>query len=169
MNKLQELPTQEYLQECFDYNPKTGELIWKARPLSHFEDIRAWRIFNTRFSKKQAGNIGRGKKTVHISKKAFSLPRLVFKLMLNVDVGRNYRYINKNRLDTRLENLSPSKEVPKKEPIIHNSTGFKGVWILSNGKYAARACKNKKRIYLGVFNTVEEANKAYLNALEKMC
>ena len=33
--KDKELPV-EYLRECFHYDPETGELTWKERPLSHF-------------------------------------------------------------------------------------------------------------------------------------
>jgi hypothetical protein len=33
------LPTQKYLQECFDYNEEVGQLLWKHRPLHHFDSV----------------------------------------------------------------------------------------------------------------------------------
>lgn len=36
--KFRQLPSKEYLDECFDYSKETGTLIWKARPVSHFKN-----------------------------------------------------------------------------------------------------------------------------------
>lgn len=35
------LPDREYLVQCFDYDPISGVLTWKNRPLEHFYDMRA--------------------------------------------------------------------------------------------------------------------------------
>ncbi|MCI2919102.1 AP2 domain-containing protein [Staphylococcus hominis] len=49
----------------------------------------------------------------------------------------------------------------------HNKTGYTGVTYKPKlNKYQAQLYKNKKFIYLGVFETAEEAYKAYLKAKE---
>lgn len=42
--KTKQLPTKEYLQECFSYNDQTGILTRKERPLHHFESVKGWKI-----------------------------------------------------------------------------------------------------------------------------
>ena len=44
----------EYLREALDYNPETGVLTWKVRPLRHFKDKRATASINTRLAGKPA-------------------------------------------------------------------------------------------------------------------
>jgi hypothetical protein len=45
---------QQYLKECFDYNPETGKLYWKERPREHFDYATEWRKWNRRFLGKEA-------------------------------------------------------------------------------------------------------------------
>jgi len=60
MAKVKELPSQEYLKECFDYDVETGNLIWrKDRPISHFKDEHDKCIFNSKYASKFAGSIER--------------------------------------------------------------------------------------------------------------
>jgi hypothetical protein len=35
----QTLPDREYAREVLDYDPTTGELRWRARPLAHFRTL----------------------------------------------------------------------------------------------------------------------------------
>lgn len=44
------LPPREFLQECLDYDPETGVLKWKERPLEHFAKQRHQRIWNKRYA-----------------------------------------------------------------------------------------------------------------------
>jgi hypothetical protein len=44
-------------------------------------------------------------------------------------------------------------------------SGYKGVRPSGN-KYMARISRNKKSIYIGMYETAEEAHKAYLNAVD---
>lgn len=46
----------------------------------------------------------------------------------------------------------------------NNRTGIKGVSKMSNGKYRAYINLNRKQRYLGLFNTIEEAQEARLQA-----
>lgn len=43
----------------------------------------------------------------------------------------------------------------------NNTSGYKGVTTLKNGRYMARIVVNYKGVYLGCFETPQEAHKAY--------
>jgi hypothetical protein len=64
--KYNKLPSQEYLQECFEYNRETGELFWKTRPRHHFKNDGIWKMWNTSHAGKKISNINDGYLTVGI-------------------------------------------------------------------------------------------------------
>lgn len=45
----------KYLSECFTPDYSEGVLYWNVRPIYHFKNERAWKIWNTRYSGKKAG------------------------------------------------------------------------------------------------------------------
>ena len=40
---------QEFLRECFTYEPKTGHLKWKDRPLTHFRNPSDRKFFRSNY------------------------------------------------------------------------------------------------------------------------
>lgn len=48
------MPNAKVIRELIDYHPETGAMTWRERPLGYFPDERAWKIWNTRFSGKEA-------------------------------------------------------------------------------------------------------------------
>jgi hypothetical protein len=74
-------------------------------------------------------------------------------------------HINGNTLDNRKENLrlcSPTENCYNKKRSKNNTTGFKGVVYHKRDKKFQATVKFKgKTIYLGYFNTAEEAGEAY--------
>jgi hypothetical protein len=63
MNYTNEIPV-EFLNECFEYDPETGILTWKVRPLHHFDTciypLREVARFNSRYAGKPVGTPNRG-------------------------------------------------------------------------------------------------------------
>lgn len=77
-----ELPTQEYLNECFDYNAETEEITWKKRPKSHFATTDITNLFNYKYCGRIAGNkIGQ----VSICGVSYSVKRIISQLLHDTD------------------------------------------------------------------------------------
>lgn len=69
-------------------------------------------------------------------------------------------HINKNKSDNRIENL----RILTHQQNLFNSKS-KGIsFHIRNNKWNARICVNRKVIYLGSYDTEDEARQSYLNA-----
>jgi hypothetical protein len=72
-------------------------------------------------------------------------------------------HINRNKLDNRIENLRTSNIKSNNRNI--DSKGY--TYCKSRNKYVAQIMVDYKHIFLGRFNTKEEAIKVYLEAKKK--
>lgn len=88
---------------------------------------------------------------------------LIHRLIMKTPKGLQVDHINHDTLDNRKENL---RNVTQSQNVINtgfqknNTTGRKGVMVAKN-KYQAQIRRNGKTMYLGIFDTVEEAGLAY--------
>lgn len=91
--------------------------------------------------------------------------KLLHRLVLNTPRGVQTDHINRNKLDNRLGNLrtcTASQNAANAPRRITNKCGLKGVsFDLKRGKYYARVHFEKKRYWLGYFDTPQEAHRAY--------
>lgn len=84
-----------------------------------------------------------------------------------LDVSERFVFIdhqNGNGLDNQRANIrmcTPSQNSSNRDANRDKIVPIKGVQNISNGKWIARICRNKKVIYLGCFETCEEAAHAY--------
>lgn len=101
---------------------------------------------------------------VDLYKKSERIHRLVAEnFILNPNNYNQVNHIDGNKENNDVSNL---EWCDNRYNITHyyKSTS-PGVSITKSGKYQAKIYMNKKQVYLGRFNTLEEANKAYSTAL----
>ena len=85
----------------------------------------------------------------------------------------NYQvdHIDGNGLNCKKENLreaTPNQNMMNSRKRIDNSSGHKGVsWSKSAGKWEAYIRNGGKKLYLGIFEDINEASKAYVIASQK--
>ena len=165
MSKSKPLPSQTYLLECFDYNPDTGLLAWKHRPLHHFKNTRGMNIWNSRYPSKIAGTLVTGRLGLVINNTRFMGHRVIWRLMTGKNPPHEIDHINRITSDNRWCNLrlaTPSQNQHNRPLQRNNTTGFKGVYFHSQNKnYVARIMTEWKTVSLGSFDTAEQASEAY--------
>ena len=157
-----------FLHELFEYNFETGVLVWKNRPRIHFNSDRAWHIASRKYAGKVAGYLNsKGYRCIEITKNgktyAYKAHRVVWAMMTgrwpvyeidHIDLDKDNNKFRNLREATHLEN-SYNKSARR-----GSRTGVKGV-AQRGRRYSATIVANGKQIYLGRFDTIEQASDAY--------
>lgn len=163
------------LRESLDYNPETGLLTWKKRPLSHFVDKHAEKRWNTRFCGKKAGSVKRSGqqhyRRVRINGLHFQAHRVALALHLGSWPIDQIDHIDGDGENNRLNNLRivSSTENNRNRRIQKNNTsGYNGVqWHKKERKWSAHIGINNKDQYLGSFTNIKDAIDARARANDK--
>ncbi|MGY5368299.1 HNH endonuclease [Enterobacter oligotrophicus] len=155
-----------YLEECFLYDKKTGNLYWKARPRHHFKSDRSMNAINGKMAGKLAQSSLNGRYyMVSVNFKFHLCHRVVWFLHHGEWPVSDIDHINGNKLDNRIENLretSRSQNMSNVGMQKNNSSGFIGVfWASRERKWRAVVAHNKKNINLGSYDCPIEAAMAY--------
>ena len=117
-------------------------------------------------SKRWRAQICDGGKTIYARSDEGGNYLLMHRLIMNAPKGVVVDHINKNGLDNRMSNLRLATYVQNaanRGPDKRNLLGIKGV-SKRREKYKARIFDNGKQIFLGSFDTKEEASAAYQGA-----
>lgn len=148
------------LTEILNYDPETGEFHWK--------------VARGGFQKGSiAGSIdSKGYVTIKICGKDYKAHRLAWifvygewpsKPLDHIDMNRGNNGIRNLREATQFENFQNRKAYRS------SKTGVKGVCLhKSTGKFCAQIRANGKRFYIGLFETLEAADRAVRAAREKL-
>ena len=146
MLKRKELPSVERLRELFAYDDKAGVLISNK-------------------TNKTVGTFNyAGYLRTSIDGKSYQLHRVIWKLVKGEEPPFEIDHINRDRADNRIENL---RSATRTEQCWNSSTArpFPGANRCTNSdRYESRIMVNGVRLYLGRFDTKEQASEAYLSA-----
>lgn len=159
-----EILTAEYLKECLDYDPLTGDFIWRARPLNHFKDESYQARWNSRYAGSATGIIGsNGYLRISIDNKKYYSHRLAW-MITKGEWPQNVDHIDGCRTNNQISNLrsvTRSENQRNQKTSCRNTSGCLGVTVdRRTGKFIAQIKIFDKHIHLGVFSELSEAIKA---------
>lgn len=168
------LPSYEFLCQCFRFDPPTGFLTWRTRPIEHFVDERVFKIWNTRFAKTKAGvfpikdgelDYGR----VRLLGKMLAIHRIAWKIMTRDDPIDEIDHVNGIRSDNRWCNLRAATHAEN----IHNSRHYRTRQVpkgahKARSRWESRIASNGITYRLGRFSSPEKAHDAYCAAAKKL-
>lgn len=160
-------PSQEYLKELFEYNPDTGILTWKCRPINHFRNEHGQRCFNAKYPGKEAGCLSRAGRTDRYYKNVslkhgngnhFGAHRLIWALVHgDTDCAKDVEHANGIGTDNRLSNL---RLATRRQNTCNNKTRrgtslrLRGVGLhKASGLYYAKIRIEGRQTSLGYFKS----------------
>jgi hypothetical protein len=154
------LPTLERVREVVDYQSISGEFVWK---IALTGSVRAG---------ERAGGVSpSGYRRITIDGTIIAAHRLAWFYNHGVWPTNGMDHINGQKLDNRLENLRDSTGSVSsfnRGRMINNTSGIVGVrWIARNKKWGAEIQVNRKRIWLGHYDNVRDAQAARAKAERK--
>jgi len=171
------LPSQKYLQDCFNYDPGTGVLRWKHRPRSHFTTDQAFISINARQVEKIAGTPHYRKRfnnvvvELQIAGQTYIAARIIVKMILDIE-PEDADHEDGDATNNKWLNLRPcthASNVKNKSVYKSNKLGIKGVSYSKWKKgYMVDIQNNKIKYQYGPFTTVEEASAVYQKAAEEL-
>ena len=140
------------IADHLEYQPETGMFRWKhaarGRKKLHWAPATA---------------AAHGYAHIKYRLKSYPAHRIAFLLMTGHEAPHDIDHINGNRRDNRWANLRPATRSQNNA----NRPGSKGytVW---NGKYVATIKHQKRCIYLGRYDTAQQAHDAYIAARKRI-
>lgn len=183
MKIINPLPPKEFLEECFTYNQDTGDLIWKARPVTHFKAGKKrtakhiCNIWNAHYSYRIAGcksipkDGGGCSILVGLNAVVLQSHRIIYTLAVGtIPNGMLVDHRDGNPFNNLLTNLrlaNDGQNAFNQKPHKDKVGGLpKGV-VKHRKVFHANITRNYEHFYLGTFPTPEAAHQAYCTAAVK--
>lgn len=160
--------TPGFLSEILKYDPLTGKLFWKERPVSMFSNSRACRSWNSRYAGKEAFTADlNGYRQGMINYRTLYAHRVAWAIYYGEWPTDQIDHINCDRSDNRIANLRSADAFGnnRNQMLMKNNTsGFKGVSRARSGRWVAKIMAGGKYKHLGTFDSAVEAAKVYARA-----
>ena len=165
MPKCKPLPPVEVLNRWFELDRETGKLYWKERPSSKIRiGDEAGAIMQLASGHKRCVI-----KVPDYGPGHFYRYRLVWKMVHGADpVSNAIDHLDQNSLNDRPENLvDGGKSWNGRNKAVTAKSGYRGV-IAMNGRWRVSYTDHGKSVYVGTYDTVEEAAEAYEKARQQL-
>ena len=159
--KAKQLPSLEFLQECFDLTDKG--LFWKERPLCHFKTSKSCAVFNAKYSGKLAGYLHKNNKYTEVGLDGvlYKIHRIIYKLAYKEEPIGIVDHVDGNKLNNLPNNLrlATSQENARNSNTRitgSKSSKYKGVSAGRNGSWISCLTIDDTLVRV-VFDSEEEA------------
>jgi len=153
--------SQTELKLLFDYDPESGALTWRNRPVEHFKSRQSFLAWNARFPGKTAGCINnQGYLQVRINGSLFKAHRIIYKIIHGTEPPE-IDHINGARDCNCASNLrAATGKINQKNQRLpsNNTSGCIGVgWNKRDNKWVASINAEGTRKHLGYFDDKQGA------------
>lgn len=166
------IPDQAYLRECLSYDPETGIVTWRTRPLRHFRNEADWNTWTKRFAETQAVSMNSsGHIRIGIDGERFLLHRVIWKWMTGEEptLVDHSDCIKTNNRWNNLRIATASESVANRMRQKNNRSGYKGVFYDRRVKrWHATTSIDRKNVNIGWFDTAEDAHRAYCETTARL-
>lgn len=164
-----ELPAPSRLRKLLRYNPDTGKLFWRPRPIDSFSTLRAYAIFKSRFAGKEAFTTDlTGYYSGQIEGITLRAHRVIWAMCHGEWPEHVIDHIDGNRKNNKLCNLRHTTQMNNcrnRKSHKKSTSQYTGVsFAKRRGKWQAQICGGNKGVRtksLGFFDCEKEAAKAY--------
>ena len=161
--------TPDFLKSVLTYDPFSGFLTWKPRPREMFPSDGAFKTWNSRFS--GANALSCVAETGYLHGRILGIGFLAHRVAWAIHSGRwpdhEIDHLNGNRKDNSILNLRevcPAENRKNTRLRSDNTSGACGVyWDKDLRKWRAAIGLSGKTIYIGVYQSKDEAISARLN------
>jgi hypothetical protein len=158
-----DLPTPETLRKLLSYDPDTGLLTWKRRPLEMFASESLWKRWNARYCENLAlvTDNGGGYRKGSIFHKNYLTHRVAYAIYHDAWPVNQIDHINGDKSDNRIANLrdvTSSENMRNRVLPIGNTSGHIGVsWRRGICKWRVQITAHGKNRHIGYFTDIEDA------------
>ena len=148
--------TPQHLHKILNYDANTGHFTWRVKT------SRKVVVGKEAGSTKPSGYV-----SIRINGRGHYAHRIAWCYVYGDWPTDEIDHINGVRGDNRIANLRQATRKQNMENRVRpvGSSGYRGVvWLEANQKWRASIVHNRKNIYLGLFDTAEEASEMYCDA-----
>lgn len=161
------------VRQRFDYDPASGEFIWKSRPVTEFPSARIAKNWNTRFAGKPAfasrSDDGYSQVELLLGGKRVRVfgHTAAFAYVAGRLPSAEIDHRNRIRDDNRFANLREATRAENNRNTVKRGRYLTGARPRGR-KWEARICHDRKLMHIGVFDTEKEAHQAYLGEARRL-
>lgn len=157
MSRSREKLSAEYVRRLFRYDPATGDLFWLVN-----------RRGQTKAGDRAGSSNGDGQLRISIDGRKFCVHQIIWLWVTGVWPEELIDHRDLDRSNNRWGNLreaTKSQNSSNRGAAKNSKSGVKGVfWHAAGNAWCAQICVMGHRKHLGLFDTIPEAQAAYLKA-----